>query len=435
MVTFADGGFPDLAGPARLCRAAQGHGQAPARQQDGGYHANWPTPRRGSTARCSCRAAWRASLAAGEKKELGCLSGFGVRCGDEARQFLVGRARRRRGSPGKDRSPTRRARPAGPCVSTPSTTTLRSSSRARWIIALTTMRSRSPPTMSAMRPRSILIASNGNEVEIGEARIARSEIVHRNPDAGFAKAIEAIRHSLLIDEQGAFGDFAVTRSRIDAGGTDLVEQPALVAGAGNVGRQDVDRDAKTLQRPFPSGGRAQSLALDEPRQPLGETACRRARKQRRRRSGTMAERASASAPTIRPVAGSISGWKKTSTCSWAIAASSIRSRRGGGRQLPLRPTPAAPTSRCRPTSTCWLRNERAGQLEPGFFAPARNGTVTLAFQSLSCAQSNRPERRVERGRSHSRRSFAGRSQEPRNRAPLLAHRRSGGRRGAASSAL
>ena len=91
-----------------------------------------------------------------------------------------GSARRRRGTLGRDRSPIRRASASWPVVSTPSTTTLRSSSRARWIIALTTIRSRSPPTMSATRPRSILITSSGSDGQISEAGIAGAEIVDRN---------------------------------------------------------------------------------------------------------------------------------------------------------------------------------------------------------------------------------------------------------------
>ena len=51
-----------------------------------------------------------------------------------------------------------------PVLSTPSTTTLRSSSLAIAIIALTTIRSRLPPTMSAIIARSILIASIGSVV-------------------------------------------------------------------------------------------------------------------------------------------------------------------------------------------------------------------------------------------------------------------------------
>ena len=43
LVTFHNDSFPDLAGPARLCRAAEGHGQAAARQQAGRVSRDWPT--------------------------------------------------------------------------------------------------------------------------------------------------------------------------------------------------------------------------------------------------------------------------------------------------------------------------------------------------------------------------------------------------------
>ena len=57
----------------------------------------------------------------------------------------------------------------------------------------------------------------------------------------------------------------------------------------------------------------------------------------------MADLASASAPTTRPVRGSIKGWNWTSICSCAIANSSVQSHARTGRAIaPGSPRPQLP---------------------------------------------------------------------------------------------
>ncbi len=68
VVTFADGGFPDLAGLLGYIERLKG--SAKLRPDSKLTVArDWPTPERGSTARCSFRAASPGSPRRGEKKE------------------------------------------------------------------------------------------------------------------------------------------------------------------------------------------------------------------------------------------------------------------------------------------------------------------------------------------------------------------------------
>ena len=207
MVTFADGGFPDLAGLLGYVERLKG----PAKLRPDSKMSSardWPT-RRGAAQR---RAAAVARPGAGGRGRAGEGAGAGLGGVGHARRERSAparprRARRRRGSPGRGRSPSRRAAASWPALSTPSTTTFRSSSRASAIIALTTIRSRLPPTMSAIRPRSILSVSSGKRGEIGEVGIAGAEIVDRDLRTPRRAGAPAASATAGGRRAGAFGDF------------------------------------------------------------------------------------------------------------------------------------------------------------------------------------------------------------------------------------
>ena len=165
VVTFADGGFPDLDGLLGLHRAAEGRGQAPPRQQAVGQPRLADARSAAERRAADCRAAWRGwPRPASRRRSWRRPRPASASMRRRTASALPRRARRRRGSPGKGRSPSRRAAPAGRCfrrLRRPPSGRVRGPSA---IIALTTIRSRLPPTMSAIRPRSIFNMSSGRLV-------------------------------------------------------------------------------------------------------------------------------------------------------------------------------------------------------------------------------------------------------------------------------
>ena len=165
VVTFADKRFPRSRRAARLCRAAEGRGAAPSGQQAGRQPRL--ADRRGAIERRAADFARADAGACGRRNPQGAGAGLGrasLALSPRSAPTRPHRALRRQGSPGRGRSPTRRGCGAGPCFPRLRRSTLRPSSRAMPIIALTTIRSRSPPTISAIIARSILIASIGRVV-------------------------------------------------------------------------------------------------------------------------------------------------------------------------------------------------------------------------------------------------------------------------------
>src|SRR6185312_16187160 len=84
------------------------------------------------------------------------------------------------------------------------------------------------------------------------------------------QATEPRRNVFMVGQQRTFGYLGSDPARVDSSRRDLVEQPALIARPNQIGRQDIDRQAQSFERPFPNGSAAQRLALNEPRQAFGE---------------------------------------------------------------------------------------------------------------------------------------------------------------------
>ena len=181
VVTFAESGFPDLAGLLGYIERLKG--AAKLRPDSKLVVArDWPTPRRGWAARCSCRRGLARVAAAGEADEgAGAgLGGFGLRRGDEPGQLLLVSA------PGAKEALVEVAAPVGEQHQLGGAFDafddhLQVRARGQGGSSTrTTIRSRSPVTMLAISPRSIFSMSSGRLVEIGEARIAGAEIVDRD---------------------------------------------------------------------------------------------------------------------------------------------------------------------------------------------------------------------------------------------------------------
>ena len=177
------------------------------------------------------------------------------------------------------------------------------------IIARMTIRSRAPGD-EAERPGAIELEHVERQAgEIGEAGIARC----RNRRArcvtpGGAQLAQPCGDRIVADEQRMLGDLDRQPRRVEPDPRHLVEQPVVMPFARNFGRQQVERQAETLERPCPARRRAQRLALDQLRQaPRRGPAAARAAEQDRG-VGLERERASASAPTTAPERSAIHGW-------------------------------------------------------------------------------------------------------------------------------
>ena len=109
-----------------------------------------------------------------------------------------------------------------------------------------------------------------------------------------SRSRQPVGDRFLVDQQRAFGDLRRDARRIDPGGRDLVEQPAVITLARNVGRQQVDREAEVLERAFPRRG-----ACAAPCAGRAATAARRGRRPKPARTAAGRSARSASAPAPR----------------------------------------------------------------------------------------------------------------------------------------
>ena len=123
---------------------------------------DWPTGEGRLTGALQISRGLMRVLAAGETKELEPPGGSSRGGGDEARQLRLVERRGAQKALVKVAAPLLEQAQLGE-IFHPSTITCSPSSRARLIIALTMIRSRLPPTISAIIARSILMASSGSE--------------------------------------------------------------------------------------------------------------------------------------------------------------------------------------------------------------------------------------------------------------------------------
>ena len=142
-----------------------------------------------------------------------------------------------------------------------------------------------------------------------------------------ARRRQAARHFQAVLYQAAFDDFHSDLVRRQPGCGDLGQQPLFVAGPIEVTRREIDGEPQVGHATGPSGECPQGLALDMARQPSARPTDS-ARANSTSALSTALQRASASTPTIWPLAGSICGWKRSSIRSRRMAASRARSRRG-----------------------------------------------------------------------------------------------------------
>ena len=142
--------------------------------------------------------------------------------------------------------------------------------------------------------------SSGKRRQIGEAGIAGAEIVDRDAYARLAQPRQPLGDRRLVDQQRAFGDFDRHPRRIHARGGNFVEQPLVIAVARHVLGQQVDRQLEPLSGPSHTAALRSALRWTsrDSRSPRPAAA---ARLNSAVADGAMAERASASAPTIRPL--------------------------------------------------------------------------------------------------------------------------------------
>ena len=184
--------------------------------------------------------------------------------------------------------------------------------------------------------------SSGKRREIGEAGVAGAEIVDR--DAGCprrAAAPGAAATSRSADQQRIFGDLDRQPRRIHAERRDFLQQPLVIAGARKISwgsrlidsRKSLSGPSQAPPRAAPCAGRGAKDARSRPaaaarsNKSVGERRSASARAPRPRRRGPCRARSC--------------GWKRTSICSWAMAASSTQSRERDGRGS-IAPMPACP---------------------------------------------------------------------------------------------
>src|SRR6185503_7754753 len=106
--------------------------------------------------------------------------------------------------------------------------------------------------------------------QVIEARIARPQIVDRDPKSCVAQRRQPRRDAFAVGEERALGDLERHSGGVYCRGLDLLEQPMFVTRPADVRREKVDRYLEALERSLPDCRAAQRLALDEARKTFGK---------------------------------------------------------------------------------------------------------------------------------------------------------------------
>ena len=98
--------------------------------------------------------------------------------------------------------------------------------------------------------------------KIGQAGIARAEVVDRDTDARGTKPCETACNLQAVLDQAGFDDLDRDLFGFQAGRSNFCQQPLLIAGPVEVAGQQVDRKLEAGQRLEPPGECSERLALD-----------------------------------------------------------------------------------------------------------------------------------------------------------------------------